>query len=1281
MTPLFNLATRGTLLALLVSIKAIPSLAGASDGLCISEFMARNVSTDVPNAVTDSFDDWVEIYNGSSDAIDLSGWHLTDDPGIPFKWDLPQMELPSGGFLVVFASGSGAVDSEGNAHTNFRISSNGDFLALTNPELEVVHQIPSDGGSFPKQFPDVSYGLADDELKFLKNPTPGAANDVEEFVWVRDTNFSVRRGIYAEPVNVEITSETEDAVIRYTTDSTTPTEDNGETYSGPIEISTTTVLKARAFKDGHAPTNVDAQTYIFPEAVSIQEAPEDYPTRWGGESRPDYEVDQEISMDDEYRERFQQGLRALPVVSVSMPVDDMFGTRGLYSRTTDRNLEKQGFAEYFRPNPEKDGENLEDGFKLECGVKIQGGASRNVEASIKHSMSLRFREQYGTDWLEYPLFDSPEAVTRFNSIHLRAMYNNSWIHRDSGQRNRATMIRDQWMRDTMIAMGNQDAGHGHYCHLYINGLYWGVYNIHERLENANYATYHGIEDDSTVDGYNPRESMPSSLRELRTIVRSRDEPEQKWPEIERRLDIDNYIDYYLAQHFGHNDDLKTDGNWRAAGGGSSESPWRMYVWDSERVLENVRNTSNLGKSQDGIEFIRNLDDLPEFQLRFSDRLQKHFAPGGALTPDACLQRWNQYVELLDLAIICESARWGDDRAPTRPYTRDRHWVNAVEDVQEFFKAEEPNRTSYFRDKWLRSEWPSTDIPMFTPAPDFMMGGDMSYGGVVEDGQMLSFDTSGGAVYYTLDGSDPRIPAMAGEMQTILDQGAAASVFVPVDGSLGDAWQLPNFDDGQWTKGTTGIGFDYEELTGLDVADIMRQKNATIYIRVPFTIADQQALEDFGTLVLNMKYEDGFVAYINGVEVGSSNAPSPPQWDSQSTASHPDSDAREFEEYDASAGVGALQVGTNVLAIHLMNNSVNSSDALAMPQLLAGSASAAGLSPSAVLFSDPVPLPVSSVVNARRLTGTGWSAVNTALFIAEPLAGPGDVTISEIDYHPADPTEQEFDAGLALTESQTFEEDDFEFMEVMNTSDHEVNLFGSSFTDGVSLTFGSFVLQPGERAVVVRNPEAFVARYGTSVRIAGVYEGSLSNGGESIALMSEAGQPLFAVDYDDGSPWPEVADGDGSSMVLNPGADPTLPQSWVGADPSPGTDGPVEFEGYDAWAALHFAGDAQSLGAPNADPDKDTVVNLIEYALKMNPNKADSSMLPDVEVTDEQGKTIISMEFTPNADASDVVVQAQVSSDLVNWDDAPTTNVGAARNVSVERLDASPAYIRLSVSRK
>ncbi|MGK0188397.1 MAG: hypothetical protein ACI9R3_004191 [Verrucomicrobiales bacterium] len=1266
--------TQGLILSsVLISAFTIAEAGVGDNALCISEFMARNQSTAVPGAADGAFDDWIEIHNSGDSPASLDGWHLTDDSGIPFKWSFPAIEVPANGYLVVFATGQGITLPNTELHTNFQLSSSGDYLALTNPELEPISEWPVGGGTFPDQFTDVSFGLVGDQPTRLKNPTPGAANDPDEFLWVKDTQFSVRRGLYTAPFTVEITTATDGAEIRYTLDSSSPTESTGEVYTEAIAIDTTTVLKARAFKTGHEPTNVDAQTYIFPGAVATQVAPEGYPTRWGSEPNADYDVDPDVAQSDEYRDRFLEGLRALPVVSIAMPVDDMFGSAGLYSRTTSSTLEKQGSAEYFRPSPAEDGVNVESGFALECGVKIQGGASRNPESSIKHSMSLRFREQYGTDTLNYSLFDSDTAVTAFNSIHLRAMYNNSWIHRDAGQQRRATMIRDQWMRSTLMAMGNPDAGNGHYCHLYLNGVYWGVYNLHERLENANYANYSGIADDATVDGYNPGDSMPASFRELRNEVRARD-----WPEISKRMDVDNYIDYYIAEHFGHNDDLKTDGNWRAAGGGSSNSPWRFYVWDSERVLENVRNTSNLNVSQDGAEFFTFLDDIPEFQIRFGDRLQQHFAPGAALTPEACLARWNTFAAMLDVAIVCESARWGDDRR-SLPYTRDVEWIAEVNKIREdFFTSEEPNRTSYFRTKWERDEWPGGDVAKYVSGPAFLVDGSPTPGGVLAEGKMISFDTSSGSVYYTLDGNDPRVPATVSEPEILLPERVPATAFVPTDDSLGDTWQMTGFDDSSWLSGMTAVGFDYPDLTGIDASG-MQGVNGSIYIRVSFEITDQTAKDAIGSMVLNMKYEDGFVAFINGTEIASANKPSTLTWDSTATGSNSDSNAVIFEEFDASAGVAALDVGSNMLAIQLMNSSRGGSDSLAMPQITFESASGAGLSPDAILYSEPLALAASAVINARTFNAAGWSAVQTGQFIVEPVAGTGDVSISEFDYHPADPSESEFAAGLALPEPQTFEEDDFEFIELENTSGHTLNLFGLRFSNGINLTLNSYILPTGNRAVIVRNRAAFVARYGSAPAIAGTYTGSLANGGEALELVTADGTAIVTIDYNDNDPWPSAADGSGSSLTLTPGADPSLPASWTATAPTPANNGNGGGSGYDTWAVMNFGANADSLGLPEADPDADNVVNLVEYALNMTPTIADPSGLPDIALIDI---TTVNMSYTPNPTATDITYQAESSSDLTNWQSVNSVNENnGTSTASVSIVEGAPVYLRLRVSRQ
>src|SRR5690606_35701692 len=150
----------------------------------------------------------------------------------------------------------------------------------------------------------------------------------------------------------------------------------------------------------------------------------------------------------------------------------------------------------------------------------------------------------------------------------------------------------------------------------------------------------------------------------------------------------------------------------------------------------------------------------------------------------------------------------------------------------------------------------------------------------------------GIVYYTLDGSDPRevggAPNPAARIaggtarEKLLDANASARAWVPESGALGSAWIDPDFDDSTWIEGATGVGFEratgYEDLIGLDLIDAMGGKSASAYIRIPFDV-DAATLASIERAILAMKYDDGFVAYLGGVEIARRNAPAPLAWDS------------------------------------------------------------------------------------------------------------------------------------------------------------------------------------------------------------------------------------------------------------------------------------------------------------------------------------------------------------------------------------------------------------------
>ncbi|MBN2163139.1 MAG: CotH kinase family protein [Pontiellaceae bacterium] len=170
--------------------------------------------------------------------------------------------------------------------------------------------------------------------------------------------------------------------------------------------------------------------------------------------------------------------------------------------------------------------------------------------------------------------------------------------------------------------------------------------------------------------------------------------------------------------------------------------------------------------------------------------------------------------------------------------------------------------------------------------------------------------------------------------TFIDATAACSARVPVDSSDDLGWHLIDFkESASWINGHTGVGYDenttYRSLINLDVKAQMNEVNGSVYIRIPFTVSDATRVK---SLSLRMKYDDGFVAYLNGVKVASANAPSTLSWNSTATALHNDADAQVFVTYDISTFISLLTDGENVLAIHGLNDSLTSSDMLIVPEL-------------------------------------------------------------------------------------------------------------------------------------------------------------------------------------------------------------------------------------------------------------------------------------------------------------------------------------------------------------
>ena len=763
---------------------------GARGEVGITEFMAANV--ELPDK-DGEFADWLELYNDSEEAVELGGWFLTDDPDKLTKFTLPRLTIAPGAYRVVFASGKeGNHPFEEEIHTNFSLRLSGEYLALVRPDGSVAHAYEP----YPKQRPGVSYGMhRDDEARiaegFLRRATPGGANAPLWLGEVADTEFSVDRGVYQQAFDLRITCETEGATILYTLDGREPS--GGSIFTGPIgtvlepeeviRIGETTTLRAIAMKDGYLSTNVDTQTYLFPSNVVRQpDEPEGFPTTWQG---ADYGMDQDeahlpaIAGDEslspeDAKAVIADSLRELPSLSIVLPTDDLFGrTNGIYHHTERRGMdsEREASVELIHPDGKR-------GFQLDAGLRIQGFTSRNASRNPKHSLRLLFKERYGKSKLAYPLFGD-EAAQSFDTLVLRSNAQDAWVYDSVGNRV-GQFVRDEWNRRLQRAMG-WPACHGTWVHLYLNGLYWGVYNPTERPDDDFMANYYGGDPEDWDVVKNHEEIIRGDARAYDALLGLVQNDAKRFSAgyrdfssndaylaVQEHVDVPSMIDYMIHNMYSAAQDWP--GNFYMARDRSGASGGFKFIsWDNEHGMKsdvNENRTTPHRRDEDSpTKFHHPLRDNAEYRLLFADHLHRAFFNEGPLAVNARSPSWDPahpernrpaalWMEItreIEQALVAESARWGDYRR-TMPYTVAVDFTTLREQLlEDWFPRRSEIVLDQFRDLEL---YPDLEAPIIGQP-----------GGTLSSETKLSmrsrhmvgpFTPNGGKVYYTKDGSDPRL---------------------------------------------------------------------------------------------------------------------------------------------------------------------------------------------------------------------------------------------------------------------------------------------------------------------------------------------------------------------------------------------------------------------------------------------------------------------------------------------------------------------------------------------
>jgi hypothetical protein len=723
------------------------------------------------------------------------------------------------------------------------------------------------------------------------------------------------------------------------------------------------------------------------------------------------------------------------------------------------------------------------------------------------------------------------------------------------------------------------------------------------------------------------------------------------------LNVDNYIDYLLVNWFMGNNDWPHRNYYTGRErdlldpaplkGSRTSEGMHFFMWDAETSMGINSNNDKTGDTSGVAVPYGYLRNSLEFRVRVGDRAYRALFNGGALTPQPCLDRYAEITRDHRSILIPELARWGDQHGVLRTIPQ---WEAEYNDVRNNWLAvRAPAFVSVLKGANL---YPQTDAPTFSQR-----------GGAISPTTPVTMATNADRIYYTFDGTDPRMlggaPNPNARVATFGGGGPVPVTYMDTgsvwkyldDGSnQGTAWKEVGFNDAGWAAGPSSLGYGSEgEGAGTTVSygPDPNKRYRTTYFRTTVTIPAPEAFVQF---LLRLKYDDGAAVYLNGAEIiRTPNLPPGAAYNLLATSGV----ANETSWKDYIVPVTAFRAGINTIAVEVHQATDSSSD-IRLDMFLRGEVSSGGAN-----VTDPIFFSQPTVVKARAFnSGTGeWSPIDEVFFSADTIpADASNLVVSEFSYQPGVPVSP---AERAISTDP----DAFEFIELMNISNRTIDLTGVSLASAVMFAFPSYtLLPPGGRIVVANNRAAFLQRYAAvagTINLGGEFDsGTLSNDGERILLTSAITGVIQDFAYDDKSPWPTAADGDGFSLVLiapqsNP--NPKIGANWRSSMLVHGTPGMSDTMTYAAWKTLH------GVVADNDDPDRDGWNQFAEFGLGTPPDLPAKECPVTARVITIGNTTYGAIDIHRNPAAADeVAVKVESSVNLADWT-ADAIYVGETRS--------------------
>jgi len=615
--------------------------------------------------------------------------------------------------------------------------------------------------------------------------------------------FSKTAGFYPSAFDLTMSVPSNDYDLVYTIDGSNPQTSltaikggKSKTITVNPTISTgraTTpgfIVRASLAKSGLMPSKPVTQTYLFMSAIKKQSYPGGgWPNGDVNGQWIDLEMDEKVTQSARYKNQIEGALLDIPSISIVTDLGSLFNpSTGIYVNAGEHGEEWERFCSVELI----DSKNSTNQFNINAGLRIRGGWSRHGNYP-KHAFRLFFKDEYGKGKLKFPLFGD-EGADEFDKIDLRCEQNYAW----SNVQDHNTFVREVFSRDTQRDM-DQPYTRSRYYHLYLNGMYWGLYQTQERSEARFAETYFG----GSKEDY---DVIKVNTEDYNYRIEASDGNTDAWKEIweacqngfssnedyfalegknakgvpekgkEIKVDIDNLIDYMLTIFYTGNFDAPTTAFSGNTGPNNfytinkrddKTKGFIFFAHDSEHSMMIDAMSPGIGIEENRVEpwglnvsefsgfhpqwLHERLTSNAEYRQRFSDRVFKQFFNNGALTEDNCKKRFMKRADEVSMAVIAESARWGD-AGSDRAKTKDDDWLPEIEALQnDFF----PYRGEIVLQQLI-------DADLFTDLePPLVRDGtkivETEVRTMNEYYSLNLFDTEdNGLIYYTLDDSDPRL---------------------------------------------------------------------------------------------------------------------------------------------------------------------------------------------------------------------------------------------------------------------------------------------------------------------------------------------------------------------------------------------------------------------------------------------------------------------------------------------------------------------------------------------